>query len=246
MGCANGPNDRDAKMLGESGKGTNCNLDPKILEECKPITAKARKEAEELQKSIENVIPPSAASILDRPGIEVRILPSQPPSEIENLKTSIVVEKVCKMNPRDMILFREKNGSLRSVITVNTENHPKNIPKVAETSIISKRIAPTIENILRMRKGNAPLDENGKELNLHHHQQKKEGPLYPMDWQTHRGKEGLKDFLHGYPPLQERQEFEEHQKPAYYKWVADRYLGEYWVDIFNELEIKNNKIVHKS
>jgi len=110
------------------------------------------------------------------------------------------------------------------------------ILKVDEISALSKTAPPTMENWMRMLEGKAPLDENGKKIEIHH-LQGKTVHLISMKMEEHRSK-GLTKLFHNASRLskEERKVFNE-QRPKYYHQKAERYLGIY-AEILRQFENK--------
>lgn len=243
MGCTSLPNERDDQMLDASARGENCNLDRNTLEALKPELEETRKGIKKIEKNIERIIPPTTASILNNPKVEIRILPETPPQEI---KDSDVMEKILSFDPKDPLLIEERNRNFRNTVTENEKYPPKSVPRVEETNTLAKRIIPTGENLIRMlNKGQAPLDEKGNSLEIHHWKQKSER-LILMKSEEHRGK-GLTKLFHDNPKGLEKEErsfFKSKQRPNYYRWKAEKYLGDY-TKFIKQLDIKDGKIVKK-
>lgn len=232
MGCNLFDTGKDSQMIEDSLAGKESILDPKILEECKLLVEEAKEEVEEIGKKIEKIIPPYAASILDQPGVEIRVLLETLPPEV---KISEVIEKLSNFHPKDFLLIEEK-GNLKDIVSKG-----ETILKVDEINALSKTAPPTMENWMRMLEGKAPLDENGKKIEIHHLQGKTEH-LISMKMEEHRGK-GLTKLFHNASRLskEERKVFNE-QRPKYYHQKAERYLGIY-AEILRQFEIKDGKIV---
>jgi len=241
-GCNQEPTEEIDQMLDEAANGLPQLFEKNWgeIEENKPLIEEAKKGVEEFEKNIEKIIPPYATSILNRPEVEIRILPESIPAEI---KTSKVAEKIQSFNPKDFLLIEEKSN-FRDIVSENKKDYPEDIPKVEETNALAKRVPITIENLIRMRNGTAPCDENDKPIELHHFQQKAER-LIQMKMNEHRGK-GLKGLLHGFEPLtKEERNVYKNQRAIYWRWKAEKYLPEYLKEAFDQLEIRNGEIVKK-
>jgi hypothetical protein len=232
MGCSNAPTDNDAKMLEEAALGASSGIDPTLLDaSVKQVADQVHQTLETLAGVILDVLPLSAFDVMTQHNSQIYILPSTPPAASREQ----AAKHLRGLKDKDILVFEER-GRLRDARVATTAKYSSSVPAVDDKSAIAQPLIPTKENLVSMLNGRAPLDPLDPKqypIELHHYQQRAER-LIPMRWEQHRGKGVTKMWHSGEKlPDQDREAFPA-QKEDIWRAQAEEYLGEYWVELFEE------------
>lgn len=186
---------------------------------------------------ITSLVPPDAKERNSK--ATVLVLPHIPPTCREYFRSDISkdVEKVKSADPyktiavtteRRIPLFATDFKDSGEELSKHTKNYPKDYPEVK----VYTPVFPTIDNLKRMLKGDAPLSPWYQKVELHHYKQDPKGPLMMVETKFHdevpHPEEGL---------TQEERATYNVQRENIYKMTARAYLGDRLEDFKTAVEL---------
>ena len=219
-------------MLEEAALGASSGIDPTLLDATVgQVADQAHRTLEAVAGCIFNILPLSAFDVMEQHNSEIHVFPSTPPVGSREQ----AAERLRALKDKDILVF-EDLARLRDARVGTTAKYSSSVPVVDDKSALAQPLIPTKENLFLMLNGRAPidpLDPKQNPIELHHHQQRAER-LIPMQWEQHRGK-GIKKLLHAGErlPDSDREAFPA-QKEDIWRAQAEEYLGDYWVELFEE------------